>query len=144
MKYLVKFIKLPLRIKIIFTEAYILLGYSRLIILLFQFKHIAKRLGDYNKESEFVNERVDISKIQRVTLAIRVISAHTFWRNNCLVQAYAGKLMLNRRNLSNTLYIGVGKDEEGKMIAHAWLRCGSTFVTGGNGEKFTITGKFTS
>jgi len=32
--------------------------------------------------------------------------------------------------ISSTLYIGVGKDEERKLTAHAWLRCGPFIVTG--------------
>ena len=32
--------------------------------------------------------------------------------------------------------------EEEKMVAHAWLRCGEMYVTGGNGEGYAIVSKF--
>ena len=33
-------------------------------------------------------------------------------------------------------------DENGKMIAHAWLRCGKMYVTGGNGAEYAMVDKF--
>jgi len=36
----------------------------------------------------------------------------------------------------------VGKDENGKMIAHSWLRCGKMYVMGGNGEGYGVVAKF--
>jgi hypothetical protein len=50
--------------------------------------------------------------------------------------------MLNRRHIDSTLYLGVAK-EKGSLIAHAWLRCGSRYVTGKEGvEKFTVVSTF--
>ena len=51
-----------------------------------------------------------------------------------------GKL-LKEAGIHSTLYLGVGKDE-GKMIAHAWLRCGQMYVTGGNGSSYAMVAKF--
>jgi len=44
------------------------------------------------------------------------------WRAKCLEQALAAKMMLRRRKIANELYLGV-KQEENKMLAHAWLQC---------------------
>ena len=37
--------------------------------------------------------------------------------------------------------MGVGL-EDGKMIAHAWLRCGLLYVTGGTGQGYSTVAKF--
>lgn len=143
MKNLIKFIKLPLKTKILLIEAYILLGFSRLIILSCPFKRIAGLLGEENRETEFSNEGIDIKKVYAVARGIKTMSKYTLWESKCLAQAYTAKFMLSRRGLKSTVYLGVSKNKNGKMIAHAWLRCGCIYVTGGNGgTSFTVTSKF--
>jgi len=143
MRYLVKFIKLPLQTKLIFMEAYILLGFSRLMIWKLKFKWIAGLLGDVNHETESSNEGLDLYKVRQVSMAIRIMSKYTFWESKCLAQAFTAKLMLNRRNQKSTVYLGIAKDKSGSLIAHAWVRCGRIYVSGGDGSlKFTITSKF--
>jgi hypothetical protein len=41
--------------------------------------------------------------------------------------------MLHLRGIPATLYLGVEKRDD-RVHAHAWLRCGTTFVTGGDGS----------
>lgn len=60
----------------------------------------------------------------------------TPWESKCLVRALAAQRLLCRRGLSSTLYLGCGM-EEGKMVAHAWLRFGEMYVTGGDGGGYT-------
>jgi len=51
--------------------------------------------------------------------------------------------MLRRRRLVSTLYLGVAKDENGSLSAHAWLRCGRRILTGDSGaEQFKIISSF--
>ena len=143
MKQIVSFMKLRGRTKLLFIEAFITLGLSRALIRILKFKRIAKLLGRRNMETEHSDAGIDIKLINRIALSIRCVSKHTPWRSNCLVQAYAAELMLARRKIASTLYLGVGKDKDGAMIAHAWLRCGNRFVAGGDGStKYTITNRF--
>jgi hypothetical protein len=135
--------KLPPGMKPVFAEACLLLGFSRLLLWKLSFRSIAGRLGEAGRETKFSNADIDLRKVRQVSIAIRTMSRYTPWKNNCLVQAYAAKLMLNRRKLKSTVYLGVARNESGSMIAHAWLRCGEFYVTGGNGGiKYTVTGKF--
>jgi hypothetical protein len=46
-----------------------------------------------------------------------------------------------KKHISSTLYLGVGKDND-QMVAHAWLRCGQLYVTGGNGSNYSMVAKF--
>lgn len=140
MSKLVKFIKLPMKKKLMFIEVYIALGYARLAMLHKPFIRIAQKLGEANKETACSNEGIDMRSINQVSRVIKTLSKHTFWKSECLVQAYAAARLLRRRKQPYTVYMGVAKDENGKMIAHAWLRCGMMYVTGGNGSvKYTIT-----
>ncbi|SFL15908.1 Transglutaminase-like superfamily protein [Paenibacillus sp. 1_12] len=123
-------------------EAFIYLGWARVLILL-PFSKIAPSLGQSMQETSFSlnGDCLVVSKdLQR---AIQIMSRHTIWESKCLVRAIAGLKMLERRRIESTLYLAIGKDETGKMIAHAWLRCGSCYITGSEGmERFTVVGKF--
>lgn len=51
--------------------------------------------------------------------------------------------MLSTRKVSSTLYLGVARDKEKKLIAHAWLRSGKDIITGANEmEEFTEVARF--
>ena len=50
--------------------------------------------------------------------------------------------MLKSKNISTTIYLGVRK-EGNEMKAHAWLRCGEYYVTGGAiRDQYTVVAKF--
>jgi len=42
-------------------------------------------------------------------------------------------MMLRARGVPNTLYLGFARAGDSAPQAHAWLRSGSSFVTGGEG-----------
>lgn len=45
----------------------------------------------------------------------------TFWNNKCLVSTFCARKMLNKRGIASIAYLGMGKNEKGKLIAHAWI-----------------------
>ena len=55
----------------------------------------------------------------------------------CLMQGMAGKAMLNRRGVANTLVLGArlggetGPSDDAGMSAHAWLCAGPVILLGG-------------
>jgi hypothetical protein len=55
-------------------------------------------------------------------------------------------LMLRRRRLPGTLYLGVAKpaaNDVRKIDAHAWVRCGPDLLTGAAGhERFAVVASF--
>lgn len=79
----------------------------------------------------------------RVSSAIRRAGRLSPLDTRCLVRAIAAMKMLKRRRIESTLYLGTAKDKDGRMIAHAWLRCGNLYVTGAEEMRgFTVVGKF--
>ena len=76
------------------------------------------------------------SYLSNISQAIHIMSRYTFWESQCLVKAIAAMKMLERRQIESTLYLGTAKDENGKLIAHAWLRSGPFYINGcrSNGE----------
>lgn len=138
-RYLFKFYHLTIQQKILIIEAYIFLGIFQMIISTVAFKHIAPRLGEHMQESP---DQIDENKrlvIKNVSWAVNTMSRHTFWESKCLVQAITAKYMLRRRDIKSTLYLGVARDEQQAMMAHAWLRSGPTIVTGAQAKAGFVT-----
>jgi hypothetical protein len=128
---------------VLLFEAYIYLGWARCQLLYRPFSKVAPTLGIYMKETKEEITDIQIKELKYIRHSIQIMSKYTFWESKCLVRAIAALKMLERRNIDSTLYLGTGKDENGKLIAHAWLRSGSLFVTGYEEmHRFTITGKF--
>lgn len=142
MKHIIIFLKLPLKTKFIFTEAFVVLGISRFMIVRMEFKRIAKYFGKAKHETDYSYDGINLMKVKQISKAIKTMSKYTPWESKCLVQALSAKFMLNRRKQKSTVYLGFGKEND-RMIAHAWVRCGNLFITGGDGSRnFTIIGKF--
>jgi hypothetical protein len=71
------------------------------------------------------------------------MSRHLPGECKCLAQAVAAKMMLGRRGVPSTLYLGLAKDEQQKLRAHAWLRSGEVIVTGARErDKFHVVATF--
>ncbi|WP_088293525.1 lasso peptide biosynthesis B2 protein [Bacillus mycoides] len=136
------FLSLNMETKLLFLEAFIFLGWAR-VLKSITFSKVAPSLGDYMNETSFTHIQPHWDTLKKVSEAISVMSRYTFWESQCLVKAMAGMKMLEKRHIESTLYLGTAKDNNGELIAHAWLRSGSFYVTGSEGmEKFTVVGSF--
>lgn len=140
MRALKTFLELPGKTKLLLPEALGLSWYYRCRILLSPFSRIAGSLGQQGRETPEDGDYGDI--IFPVRQAVEMVCRHTPWQSKCLVRALTARKMLNRRGYPCTLYMGVKPGADGAMEAHAWLRCGSRYVTGGRGEGYAVTGIF--
>ncbi|WP_439873834.1 lasso peptide biosynthesis B2 protein [Bacillus mycoides] len=136
------FLSLNMETKLLFLEAFIFLGWAR-VLKSITFSKVAPSLGDYMNETSVSKIQPHGDTLKKVSEAISIMSRYTFWESQCLVKAMAGMKMLEKRHIESTLYLGAAKDNNGELIAHAWLRSGSFYVTGSEGmEKFTVVGSF--
>ena len=87
----------------------------------------------------FTDSPEDISqesaaKARRIKRDISIVKRRFPWfLQNCVVEAIAGKLLLSRRAIPYTLYIGFRPSPtpaDRPLIGHAWVRSGETIVTG--------------
>jgi len=112
----------------------------KIIVLFFPMRWYAKILGiehAVSSEDTIINVNHIVFKISRAMIRCRKLLP---WKPNCLVEAITAKIILNLRGINSTLYLGVNK-ENGDMKAHAWLRCGTIYVTGkrGMGEFMVVS-----
>ncbi|MCS0788055.1 lasso peptide biosynthesis B2 protein [Cytobacillus firmus] len=139
---LMTFLSLRPKTMFLLTEAFLYLGWAR-ILKTIPFCKVAPSLGDHMNETSHNYEDSNKVIIKNVSHALHIMSKYTFWESQCLVKAIAGMKMLERRQIDSTLYLGTARDEAGKMIAHAWLRSGPFYISGSEGmEKFTVVSMF--
>ncbi|MGB1249838.1 MAG: lasso peptide biosynthesis B2 protein [Candidatus Promineifilaceae bacterium] len=125
-----RYFSAPLQTKYMLVEAAVLLGVSRAIVLLLPFRFFAPYLGQQSSETSHAPAAPQQQIASRVMAMIDMVSPRTPWNSNCLAQAITGKLMLRSRGVPSTLYMGL-RNEAAELKAHAWLRAGDMFVTGG-------------
>ncbi len=125
----------------LFIEAWVRLGLARFAIKRGTFRNLHTPWGVPMYET-FRAPHPDRATAIRISRAIERASRVTPWVSNCLPQAMTAKQMLQKRGLRSTLYLGLATDKNGKILAHAWLRCGAFYVTGGRGQGFTVVGAF--
>jgi hypothetical protein len=138
-----KYFQLSVEEKKCFLEATYYCSLFKIMLLLIPLKKYANLLG---KQNIYVNkepteqEQLTILKISRAIARSRKIIP---WKSKCFTEAITAKIMLRKRNIESTLYLGVNK-EDSTMLAHAWLRSGSIWVTGRKGSgRFVVVSSFT-
>ncbi len=108
-----------------------MLGLARIGIRTLPFGALGRFLGARG-ESPMDDVPSAAGSLRRVAWALAAASAVAPWRCACLEQAIAAKAMLSMRGIPNTLYLGVARGRDGSGVsAHAWVRSGTTHVTGG-------------
>jgi len=118
--------------KLLAIETLLWLFTARLMVTFLPFKVIKPHLGEHMKNSDAETDKNNLRQIKRVRSYILKIGKIAPWKCTCYVDAITAKQLLKRRQIQTTIYFGVGKDDKKKLIAHAWLQCGHTIITGGD------------
>lgn len=139
-----KFVKLPINKKILLIKACFITALTRIVIVLLPFKFYKSFLGNNKKEHPIspLNTKV-YRDLHEIRWAILTVSKYTPWKSLCLVQALTCKIMIRKYNLKTTIYLGVNNKNR-ELKAHAWIRCGDMYITGGNGDGYGVVAYFSS
>lgn len=144
MLFLSKLFALKFRMYPLYIETFFISGVARLLIAGVPFRHLSRFLGTHLAQPLCEPTTQQCRQIDEVSLAISRIAKYTPWRCQCFEQGLTAKLMLRQRGLGSTLQFAVAFDSQTTLLAHAWLRCGSKVVTGGDSDDtFSIVGTFT-
>ena len=96
-------------------------------------------LLDASYDSDQKKELIEIRN------AIELIFRYIPEKSECLAKALTANRMLRKRRIPLNTFLGVMKNEQCQMKAHAWTCCGDLFVTGKEGhEMFTVTAVYTN
>lgn len=122
-------------------EAYFYSAVFRLCILMVKPDKLHRYWGIEGKESP-EDENMEVYRYaKRIGRVVEHVCGKTLWESKCLVRALTAQHFLKKKKIPSTLYLGCAVNE-GKMVAHAWLRCGKMYITGGNGSGYAIVDKF--
>jgi len=120
------FMKLSFRQKLLIFFVVFLSLYS---FLLFKFFKQRATFGRIDR----VNQRIlnlDMSLVNDIRMAIRIVEKYTFWKNVCRHQAYQAMLLCKYYQIPYQIFIGFKKSNDGKIEGHAWTLVGNQIITG--------------
>lgn len=132
-----KFSDLAPKAKALFFEAVWFAIFYRIIISILPFRLWSKYIppsttslsDNYQNSSEAIN---------LIFRAMRRSSVYLPFKEKCLIEALVMKKMLYRRQIRSTLCLGLAKDVQNDLMAHAWLIHNNEIVAGMKGaKKFT-------
>jgi hypothetical protein len=130
------------------TPVWLLLGLSRLLILVVPFARLAPRLGLHAGAASWVPlvSAAQQHRAQLIGRTIRLASRYTPWVSNCFPQAVAARMMLALHGIPHALYFGLAPETTPGLSgvrAHAWVAAGRVHVTGGPSfGVYTVVGMF--
>jgi hypothetical protein len=108
----------------------ILLGLIRIGLFVLPFPTLRRTLNKLAGPPHF--QPVDDPEYQsRIVWATLVASPYLLPDKPCLTQALTVQLLLRRKGIPAQLRIGVKKDRENKLLAHAWVESKDSVVIGG-------------
>jgi len=125
-----KFGELPWKEQLLFSEAYFLHLTTGLILKVIPFRWIARVFS--SRQSSVGSPQSEV--VELIKTALGRASRVSPWKNKCLVSSLAGRCMLRRRKIESQISLGMAKDNEGRPIAHAWLRSGEVELVTRNGD----------
>lgn len=128
MKKVLKFFSLPYQKKKLLGQSLITVIAIRLSLWIIPFKTLNRCLCAFDA-TESDDRVIERNVIDSVTAAVQFCSRCVPYAS-CLTQALAARTLLGLRGQYSQLKIGVGRDEDGKFMAHAWVEIDGKIIIG--------------
>lgn len=126
MKLLRKFIHFSPGDQWLLIKSGMLMVSIRLGLWLYPFQDLQRMLETHMRKKFF---QAGQSELERVAWSIRAVGKCLPFAT-CLVQALTAQLLLSRRGHQVALHIGIAKDKQGKLDAHAWIEYQGKVIVG--------------
>ncbi|WP_066384674.1 lasso peptide biosynthesis B2 protein [Anabaena sp. CA = ATCC 33047] len=125
MKRLLKFLFLNHSDRLLLINTFLLLLFVNLGLWLLPFSQLRTLLNKINQPNISVNQTTIGKIIWAVDVSTKFVPGA-----KCLARALTCQVLMTRRGYSPELRIGVAKDEQGKLEAHAWIENQGKVVIG--------------
>jgi hypothetical protein len=122
--------QLPARVRYLLIEAIFISAWVKMSLKFFPFKRVLGWLGSAHIESDQGSEENTLTIRKDIKRALDLCRKYTPWPTECYTISLTGKLLLRKRHIGSTIYIGFMKDDKGKYKGHAWLRANDTYISG--------------
>lgn len=136
MKQLRKLLQLAPHHRLLLIQAALVLTLIRLGLWLLPFQVLCRLLAKFSVSSHassHASGHASVSSIavEQVVWAVEVVSRYAFGGVKCLARALTVRVLLAQQSDVTQLRIGVLKNVEGKLEAHAWVEHQGRVVIGG-------------
>ncbi|MCU0379910.1 MAG: lasso peptide biosynthesis B2 protein [Chitinophagaceae bacterium] len=128
----------------LFWQAYLLSALVRFTLVFLPFRKVLAWQGKINVETPSGPDEASAGFRKTLQSAMRLCDQYTIWKTECYTQAVTAKILLGRKGLPGTVYIGFRKNEDGKYAGHAWLRSFDRIITGREGMENYVVHSFYS
>jgi hypothetical protein len=112
------------------VAAGLLLGLTRLGLSVFRLKRFRQALVRISGLPSGMSPSPTSDPVARVQWAVLAASRYVPGTRHCLTQALTAQVLLAHQGRSSQLRLGVAKDEEGQLKAHAWLESDGVAIFG--------------
>ena len=134
-----RFLRLPNSDRWLLVKVTCLLGATRVALKLLPFQTVYRYMNRSGQPVRSSNQR-SMPDAVRISGAVNKAGRYFLGEDSCFPQALVGEMLLKRSGFPATLRIGVVKDEDGSLHAHAWVERDGKVVIGGpihRVEKYT-------
>lgn len=145
MRQLSRFADVGTRGLVLLGVSWLLLGASRLLIILVPFSVVRRLLGRYDAEPVATIDDLPSDRSARargIGAAVERAAIHTPWQSTCYPQALAARAQLVLHRIPHTVHFGLRRAPDGDMVAHTWVRAGNLSICGGDGHDYVVVGSF--
>ena len=126
MRRLRKFLYLSLEDKILFFKAVVLVGAFRISLLIFPLKLVQQFVDSVTQKLS----KPKTNPQEKISWCIKTVGNYLLGPESCLPVALAAKVLLKQNGYPATINIGVYKDNEIKLEAHAWVESEGKIIVG--------------
>jgi hypothetical protein len=128
MKKILRFLFLPYQKKKLLFQSIFLVCVIRICLWIFPFKWLNKLVSYFDSKATD-SEQLDWLVVNDVARSIRASCRHIPYAS-CLTQALAARTLLKLKGQNTQLRIGVDKDGDDKLSAHAWIEADGRIIIG--------------
>ena len=112
------------------VQVALMLGGVRIALSLLSFKTV-RRFLTWSSRKRVSSPPDKVAYYRRVIWTVNGVGRWMLGDKPCLPQALVGQWLLRRRGYAAVLHIGVAKDKEGQLLAHAWVESEGAIIIGG-------------
>lgn len=131
----------PANVRILCVQAVIVSNLVWLAMTLLPFRWWGRWQGEVRISASEDPDPATLSYRKDLARALSLAARYLPILQRCYIRALTGKILLARKGIRGTLYIGFRTFDDGKFEGHAWLRAHDTWITGAERRKdFSVHG----
>lgn len=124
------FVRQPANVQLLCLQAVMVSGFVWLAMTLLPFRWWGRWQGETRTDTPEDPDPKTLAFRKDLAEALIITARFLPLLRRCYIRALTGKILLSRRGIRGTLYIGFRTFDNGKFEGHAWLRAHDTWITG--------------